>query len=130
MNTLFDPRARLASPDLPGGRASAAIVLFGLAIAAALLHGLVPPFAARFEELDVPMPSLTVWLMTVSRLASQAWPLWVLAACVPVWMWRNRVSTTPLALFLLSVILSGSALATIALLLPFQPLLSSIGGKH
>jgi len=109
---------------------SAVIAGVGLVFAAVILHGIAPRFAARFDEIDMPMPSLTAWMLEASRLAACAWGLWALAAFAPLWMWWNRVSSTPLALGLVVVILAGVAISTVAFMLPFQSILVSIGGKR
>ena len=127
----FDPRERLPQADRPSsGRASAVIVFFGLGLAAAILHGIVPKFTQVYDEVDVPMPTMTAWLFDASRLLTAAWWLWFIPPLVPIWMWKNRVSTPPLALVLVLGILAGCGLTVVALFLPLIGQLQSIGGKH
>ena len=113
----FDP-----FPSRPpfDGRESAVIVFVGLALAAGLLHGVVPRFQRMFEfAAECPFPSSTVCLFSLADTACSFWPLWGVALLLPGWMWKRRISSPTLSALLIVALFLAAVAAAYALSIPF-----------
>lgn len=112
----------LPPPPTPRSTMVAIVALLGLVLTTVVLVCVVPKFEEVFRQVKVPMPGMTLFLMSLSdSILADRWAAALLLVAVPARLSRLTARQESIARVLVPVVIFASAAWMVSAL--FQPLM-------